>query len=189
MNIRSEGEYNSLRCGLLRKKLIVRAQKQVISVYTSISADSSASSIGRFSSYERNRGRDRLNSSNILIMSSRVSLEGDANCVGAISFVLDGGVDQAGATMKTTFKLPHTRPVALASAPLQTAMIAAKSFICGRINSRRLNDDSLFLPGNAGPMAFAWASSSSTLSTSRIASPSLFNSEWNRSRACDRSGR
>jgi hypothetical protein len=56
----------------------VRAQKQVISVSTSISADSSASSIGRFSFYERNRGRDRLNSSKILIMSSRVSLEGDA---------------------------------------------------------------------------------------------------------------
>jgi hypothetical protein len=63
------------------------------------------------------------------------------NCVGAISFVPDGGVDQAGATMKTTFKLP----VALASAPLQTARIAAKSFICGRTNSRRLNDDSLLL--------------------------------------------
>ena len=56
----------------------MRAQKQVISVSTSISADSSASSIGRFSFYERNRGRDRLNSSKILIMSSRVSLDGDA---------------------------------------------------------------------------------------------------------------
>jgi hypothetical protein len=63
----------------------VRAQKQVISVYTSISADSSASSIGRFSSYERNRGRPRLSSSSMLTMSSKVSPDVDANCVSSVS--------------------------------------------------------------------------------------------------------
>jgi hypothetical protein len=72
----------------------VRAQKQVISVYTSISADSSAPSIGRFSSYERNRGRHRLNSSSMSTMSSRVSLKEDANCAGAVSLGTDGSLDQ-----------------------------------------------------------------------------------------------
>lgn len=97
--------------------------------------------------------------------------------------------EAAEATIKTTFKLPHTRPVAFASAPLQTAIIAAKSFMCGRIDSRRLNVDGLPLPESAGSMALAWVRSSSTFSTSIIVSLSSFSSEWNRSRAWDRSGR
>lgn len=70
-------------------------------------------------------------------------------------------------TVSMTRKLPHTSPAALASAPLQTAMTAAKSFMCDRIGSRRLNEVAILLPlGAGGCRARVCARRSSTLTTS-----------------------
>lgn len=91
-------------------------------------------------------------------------------------------------TFRMTFRLPHTSPVAFGFAPLHRAIIAAKSLICESIGSRRLSDvDGLLLRETKGSRAFVCLRRSSTLSTSRIHSPSSPSSERNRSKALDRS--
>jgi hypothetical protein len=69
-------------------------------------------------------------------------------------------------TVNMTRKLPHTSPATLALAPLQTAMTAAKSFICESIGSSRVKEVVNLLPqGAGGCRARVWDSSSSTLTT------------------------